>query len=285
MAELLSSPQEDYGWFSEADLDCLLAAISKHPTPQNLILVGGQSLVAWAVFFGITVPDTGNPALTRDADFLGNKDDARVLAEELGAHVEVATLDDNTPNSAMLTWQSPYSHQLLILDFMKSLVGLDSKKVKETAVPIRYEDGPVIHVLHPLQCLVSRFENLHKLAVKRTGNGIAQARVAVAVCKAFVDELLSFGDAENERKAIKAAHFIAKVARSKAGAFVFSEYGIDALEAVDPSKFVHFPEFATKDWPNHLRWGNNARVTEKKRKAAADRVRNFGKHRAIPENN
>ena len=92
---------DDYGWFSVADFNIVLEAISRHEKPESIVLVGGQSIIGWAIHYGIPIPATGYPALTQDADFLGSKKDAAFLARQIGAEIRLATLNDATPNSAV----------------------------------------------------------------------------------------------------------------------------------------------------------------------------------------
>lgn len=264
--------EEEYGWFSEEDFKLLLIGISKNPIRKEMVLVGGQSLVAWAIYYGIPIPENNDIALTRDVDFLGNKDDATAIAEALGAKVTVAQMEEGTPNSAVVTWRSPISDKLLTLDFMKTLIGLDNQEIRDISVPMRFEGTPDIQVLHPIHCLVSRFENLHKLKNKRDGNGLTQARVAVEVAKAFVDQLLASGEKDDQRFAIKIAGMIGRIATSDAGGFVFANYGLDPLIAVDSTRFTEFPDFAKKDWPNRLRWATTKRAKAIKQYQSASRI-------------
>lgn len=263
----MTEADDDFGWFSPADFDLVLSAIAKHPSPQDIVLVGGQSLVGWAIHYKLEIPYTDYPALTQDVDFIGGVKEAEFLAKELGATCYVATLDDNTPNTAVLSWVSPESGKKLTVDFLSTLIGLTADEIRRLAVQIQFEgQHQPIWILHPLLCLKSRFENLLHLKSKRSKNGITQARVAVAVAKHFVAMYLNADDAGAEREAIRAAHRIAEVARSPAGIFVFNEYGIDVMEAIDASLYKHNPLFASKDWQNQQKWVGVARGKDIKRR-------------------
>ena len=261
-----AGPDDDFGWFCAADFNIVLGAIARHKNPERIVLVGGQSLIGWALHYGIDIPTTEYPALTQDADFLGTRKDAEFLAKEIGAQIRVATLDDHTPNTAVLAWPSPVTGKILTLDFLLGLIGVATEDIKKMAVTLQFEGQEPVHILHPLLCLVSRFENLLRLKIKRTGNGIAQARVAVEVVKMYVMDRLSSGTPEDEKEAIRAANQIARTARSTAGVFVYFQYGIDVMTAVDPSLFKNFPLFEKKDWPNSIRWTARERWKENQRR-------------------
>ncbi|MBK6638030.1 MAG: hypothetical protein IPH08_03035 [Rhodocyclaceae bacterium] len=268
---IAAEPNDEFGWFSVADFTVVLDAIQKHPTPRNFILVGGQAIVGWALHYKIEIPVTDYPALTQDADFVGTRQDAEFLAKAINATVRIATLDDHTPNSAVLSWRSPESGKILTLDFLTGLIGVETESIKALAVEIQFAGQPTIHILHPLLCLTSRFENLRRLPEKRTRNGIAQARVAVEIARCYVLDLLSANSAEAEKEAIKAANLIASIARSPAGHYVFGEFEIDAMSAVNPANFTRFPNFSVKNWAQQRKWCETGRAKYAKTRLATQR--------------
>lgn len=268
---MTAGQDDDFGWFSPFDFDIVLAAIAKHPKHQEIVLVGGQSLVGWALHYKLDIPKTEYPALTQDVDFIGGAKDAEFLAKELGADVRFATIDDNTPNTAVLSWVSPSTGQNLTLDFLSVLIGLNTDEIKKLAVLMQFSEQRPVWILHPLLCLKSRFENLLRLKRKRNKNGVTQARIAVEVARMFVLEVLGSGNQDEERTAIKAVHRIADIARSEAGVFVFNEYGIDVMDAVDASLYRHNPLFALKDWRNQQKWAGVAREKDFKRRQEQSR--------------
>ena len=84
MAEFVS--HSDYDWFTPADLTRVIDAIHALPDWQSVVLVGGQSLTAWVEYYNIELPAFEGPYLTIDADFLGTKTEAEVIARELGSN-------------------------------------------------------------------------------------------------------------------------------------------------------------------------------------------------------
>jgi hypothetical protein len=218
-------------------------------TPNPAILVGGQSLTFWIDRFDITIPPIETPYLTMDEDVLATKHDAKIVAVELHGTLKIATLDDNTPNTAIVTYQTPDGRRLFV-DFMGSLIGLTNKEIRETAVELEHPKYGLIRVLHPTLVLKSRIVNLHRLSSKRDTNGIEQARLAVLVAKAFFENYVASGFAGKnpDRYLIDRVVWMGKLAFSDAGMFVFLHWGIDVMEAAPIEKITN-TLFHTEHWP------------------------------------
>lgn len=195
--------------------------------------MGGQSLTAWVYYYKIQLPAFEGPYLTIDADFLGTKAEAEVIARELGSEARIPDLDDHTPNAAVIDFPG-VSGKKLHIDILSGVLGLSSEDVRRLAVYVAIEDNPPIPVLHPLLVLESRCINLEKLAEKRRGNGITQARVACKVVEHYLAECLS--TAARHREALDATRRIATLAKSRAGVFVWTQWGIDVMATVDASR-------------------------------------------------
>lgn len=249
----LHHPALDHGWFTPPDLDLLYRAVNQL-TPKSVILVGGQSLSFWVDYFEIDIPRETGAYLTQDADFLGSKLDAQRLADALGADIKIAGIDDNTPNTAVLTYIGKEGKPLLI-DFLSVIIGIEPQEIKDRATPFKWGDRD-IYVLNPMLCLKSRIENLYLIPRKRDGNGISQAHYAVEVAKHHINAVL---EGLSERDAIDLTKEIRYMSLSKAGLYVFREYGIDVLDAVDIERFSIKP-FLELDWPNTLKWAERKRT-------------------------
>jgi hypothetical protein len=179
--------------------------------------------------FGIQLPELGTAALTRDADFVGSRADAELIGAELGGVVHTATLDDVTPNSAVLVFEGTAGRPVVV-DFLSVVIGLKDSEIKRLAVTIQLGDLPPVSVLHPVLVLQSRCANLERLPHKRSGNGVMQARVACDVVKAYLD--LTAADPTRKRAALNIAKRLARLAQSPAGTLVWAEWGIDVSALV-----------------------------------------------------
>ena len=67
---------------------------------RRIILVGGQAVAFWAVFFELTTPAVEREIFTsKDIDFEGAARSARKAGELLDGDVRIPMLDDHTPNT------------------------------------------------------------------------------------------------------------------------------------------------------------------------------------------
>lgn len=271
----LPPDQDSYGWFAPPDLDLLFKAISKIQNPENIVLVGGQSLSYWVDFYDIPLPKIDTPYLTQDADFLARKEDAIAISELVGGKVRLATLDDLTPNTATVVFTGAIGDKLLI-DFLSVIVGVGNTEIRKLAVPIRIGDW-LLNVLHPILCLKSRISNLDRLPSKRNKNGIEQARVAVEVARHYLGQRIQEG---NIRGALQGIKQIAEMAQTPAGLFVWEKYGIDVLKAVEPES-IPIQEFQNIEWPRQVKLTEKRRDKIIKRKEQQE-IRQQLKLRKIP---
>lgn len=231
--------------------------------PARLVLVGGQAIEVWGKYFNVVSPQGDHAPLTEDVDWLGGKRDAQWLCDKLGGPGDIelrfAGDFDVGPSSAQAYLKR--GQRILMIDFLKSIVGPTSEAVRGLAVPVELVGGAVIQVMHPLLCLESRFGNLHILDSKRRGNGPIQARWSMDITKEFLRSLV----AENGvAQTVKAIAEIESLAHSKAGRYCYIHFGLDAMECI-PAEVVSAigGKFETVDWPNRMR-----RIDEKHRRWA-----------------
>jgi hypothetical protein len=101
-------------------------------------------------------------------------------------------------------------------------------------------------LIHPIDVLDSRIQNLHVLPEKRTDIGIAQGRLAVGVVRAFIRQEVATRD---ERVGLKLLERIADIASDIAAVRVFLLYGIDPLKAVPLEDFRTTSALHKVRWP------------------------------------
>lgn len=95
---------------------------------MSVVLVGGQSLTAWAEYYKIKLPAFEGPYLTIDADFPGTKTEAEVIARELGSNAQIPSIDDHAPNTATIDFTGA-SGKKLHIDILSGVLGLKSDAV------------------------------------------------------------------------------------------------------------------------------------------------------------
>lgn len=228
-----------------AEIDRVLRICGPHA-----LLVGGQALATWAVYYDIQPAGELSRAVTMDADFIGTRDIARTLQRQLGHpwKVREGVFDDAGGQVAKVYATVPEAG-IKQVDFLSGIVGLDTKKVRERASQLILTDGVTVLVLHPLDVLESRLQNIAALSSKQNAIGVEQARLGVDVVRAFFERHMSTGgDPRIVRQAIKRIENLATDTRLSQVAFT---YGIDVLASV-PVERIADPRFHEEQWPRVL---------------------------------
>jgi len=166
---------------------------------DKAFIVGGQALNLWAERYAASHPDLAayGPFTSKDLDYFGHRAAADKLAHALGGEVRHPGLDDNTPNSALVT--ATIDGKELAIDFVADVIGVKARslerKAVELIVPVRSGgiDELAVPVMHPLHCLQSRIANVARLD-RRDALALRQLAAAPIVLQAYIDEMLQIGD-------------------------------------------------------------------------------------------
>jgi hypothetical protein len=239
---------------SEEDVRKILSICS----PAGL-LVGGQALAFWADYLEVARPASLVSGVTADADFIGDAALASALGKRLGWQTWIPSLDDSTPQTGKVTHRTRQGVKQV--DFLSGVAGLTTKDLVRRAIEMDIPDIGRLRVIHPVDVLDSRIQNLHLLPEKRTEAGIAQARLAIAVVRAFIaQEVTRLG----ERGALKLLERVGEMAGDIAAVRVFLLYGIDPLEAVPLEAFRTTPALHKVRWPQIVGEADRKRETLRK---------------------
>lgn len=214
------------------------------------LLVGGQALAFWAQHYAVTPLGVLSANVTSDVDFLGSAHAARELAEALkplGWRFWRPTMDDATPQTAKLSKRLE-GKGIKQIDFLGSILGLDTERVKQHAVGVHLADGTEVRVLHPLDVLESRLRNIAALPSKRGSQGIAQANLAIEITRAYLRQL---GRDSRTRALLNAIERVGRIALDKSFSAIFHDFNLDPLSAV-PLAEVTSNEFRERRWPQLL---------------------------------
>ena len=225
-------------------------------SPRGL-LVGGQALAFWADHLRVERPANLISGVTAGADFIGDSLLAKDLGKRLGWQTWIPALDDSTPQTGKVTHRTK-TGQVKQVDFLSGVVGLTTKDLARRAIEMEVPDIGRLRVIHPIDVLDSRIQNLHLLPEKRTDAGIAQARLAVDVAREFIRlEVATRG----ERVGLKLLERIADIAADIAAVRVFLLYGIDPLQAVP------LVDFRTTSALHKVRWPQIVSEVSQKRES------------------
>ena len=223
-------------------------------SPRGL-LVGGQALAFWADHLQVERPANLISGVTSDADFIGDSVLAKDLARRLGWQIWIPALGDSTPQMGKVTHRTK-NGRVKQVDFLSGVVGLTTKDLGRRAIEMDVPEIGLLRVIHPIDVLDSRIQNLHLLPEKRTDAGIAQARLAVDVARAFIRQEVG---TRSERVGLRLLERLAEIASDIAAVRVFLLYGIDPLRAVPLEDFRTTSALHKVRWPQIV-----AEVTEKR---------------------
>jgi hypothetical protein len=232
-------------------------------SPKGL-LVGGQALAFWADHLQVERPESLVSGVTADADFIGDAALATTLGKRLGWETWIPSLDDSTPQTGKVTHRTK-SGGVKQVDFLSGVVGLTTKDLARRAIEMDIPDIGRLRVIHPVDVLDSRIQNLHLLPEKRNEAGIAQARLALGVARAFIAREVA---TRGERVGLKLLERIAEIAIDIAAVRVFLLYGIDPLEAVPLEQFRTTTALHGVRWPQIV--AGVTRKRESMRRLAAE---------------
>ena len=210
------------------------------------ILVGGQALSVWANFYEVAIPSVLSTQVTRDVDFIGSADTALKVKGGLSNgdwKFEQIRSDALSPVTAQLTLKT--QDGLKEIDFLGSILGLDTDDVRRRAVSVDLADGSVVTVLHPLDVLASRLHNLAELEEKRNEKGVAQAQLAISIAGAFLRDGVAHG---NERELFNQIERIRVIVTNEKIAAICREFALDVLSCV-PLEQITNENFKTRRWP------------------------------------
>ena len=218
-----------------------------HSCAGRALLVGGQALAFWAQHYQVTPLGVLAASVTSDADFIGTAQVARDLWQSLRAldwKYWQPTPDDATSQTAKLS-KTVGGLGIKQIDFLGSIIGLSTEGVRRRAVVLILADGTRLWVLHPLDVLESRLQNLAQLPAKRTSQGAAQAHLALEIARCHLEDALR---QEAPSRFFDAVERVAHMAQEAELAGVVHDYNLDLLSVV-PIDRVASDEFRTRRWP------------------------------------
>lgn len=232
------------------------------------LLVGGQALAFWADHLQVERPQSLISGVTADADFIGDAALATRLGKRLGWQTWIPSLDDSTPQTGKVTHRTK-SGEVKQVDFLSGVVGLTTKDLARRAIEMDIPDIGRLRVIHPADVLDSRIQNLHLLPEKRNDAGIAQARLALGVVRAFIAREVA---TRGERVGLKLLERIAEMAIDIASVRVFLLYGIDPLESIPLEQFRTTTALHKVRWPQILSEVTRKRESMRKLATAVPRL-------------
>jgi len=178
---------------------------------DGAFVVGGQALNIWAERYAGRCSELSEyaPFTSKDLDYFGTQDAARLIAERLGGKLKIPKIDDHTPNTALLIIE--LDGEKVVVDFIGHVLGIHDRDVRKMiaiiAVPMLDEGEKVdvaISLMHPYHCLVSRVVNIFSPAMQRSDDtAYRQLNAAVYVLREYINDLLIHKETRRATRILK----------------------------------------------------------------------------------
>lgn len=219
------------------------------------ILVGGQALGYWASKFGLDSfverTNAGIRSITDDIDLLGSRSDVEAIATRLKGYAMFPFrrgIGALVGQVKIYTDRSAKPPTYVNIDVIHHVVGLDADDVRKHALEVQF-DGVVFRVMHPLDVLASRVENLYRIKDKQSDKGQEQTLLAVLVAREYIlEQLVRQG---NEKVALRAIERVVDIAKSPAGRAAARDFHVQ-FKAGLPLDFVNNEAFRERRLPRLL---------------------------------
>lgn len=215
----------------------------------KMILVGGQALAFWTAYYDIPTPAI---AITKDVDLIGTRADVTRIARGLGAKAVFPSKRALTLLKGQVLKE--FSDGAYInIDVMFRVFGdITTQAIVERSVPAENAAGQ-FRVMHPLDVLQGRLENVYGLPEKQDEHGIAQLRAAIGTARKFLADIASQEStgANKTRRPVALGHIarIETMALSDAGRKVARRYEVHVADAIEPEPVAHIKAFVEKKLP------------------------------------
>jgi len=248
----------------------VVRALLREGATHGLVLVGGQALKVWVERYAIALPPE-HAYVSRDVDFLtdsaADADVVRGLARALGGR---AIFPARRAALTALVGQAIKElgeDEVLNVDVLHRVFGADDA-VRTRAVELELGPGLTTRVMHPLDVLKSRVDNLHGLKEKQNELGKAQLEAAMAVARAFQRDAAAPEHAGRRPLALRYVSFIEDVASSTAGRKVAKRWKLHVADSIEPGAIAS-RDFREKKLPQLLALMSPGRRAELARDSSA----------------
>lgn len=228
----------------------------------DMILVGGQALAFWAAYYRTPAPAI---AITKDVDLLGTKVDVERLARGLDAKAVFPHKIATTILVGQVLKDLPGGDYVNIDVMFRVYGNIATEAIASRAVLAENPAGR-FRVMHPIDVLQGRLENVYGLSTKQDEHGVAQLRLAIDIVRTFVGDiaLQEAAGADAPARPVVLGHLarLESLALSDAGRKVAKRFGVHVADAIDPGPASHIASFVSKKLPQLLKLMSAARRTD-----------------------
>lgn len=229
---------------------------------EGMVLMGGQALAFWAAYYQAPAPAI---AITKDVDFLGTRADVNRLARGLGARAIFPKRNALTVLVGQVVKDLADGGYINIDVLARAYGDITARAIVARAVPAENAVGR-FRVMHPLDVLQGRLENVYGLAEKQDEHGIAQLHLAVATTRRFLVDIAAQDGVDTVKpgRSIALRHIgrIETMALSDAGRKVAQRFGVHVADAIEPAPVAHIDAFVARKLPQLLKLMSAGRRAE-----------------------
>ena len=212
---------------------------------QDAVLIGGQALAVWVTEYNIDITSSSlSGSISNDADFLGDRKDVAAIAKSVSGKSKYPTERQITALVGQVEINVSKT-EFVNIDVLHKVIGIDAASIKRRATEVHF-GSTKFYLMHPLDVLQSRVENLSQLDSKRNEVGIEQARLAALVAHEYIVSVSKNPD--DEGVALKAIEHVASIAKSAAGRHASRQFGISFFSAI-PRLHIKNEMFQEIRWP------------------------------------
>jgi hypothetical protein len=232
----------------------------------DMILVGGQALAFWAAYYRTPAPAI---AITKDVDLLGTKADVERLARGLDAKAVFPHKIATTMLVGQVLKDLPGGDYVNIDVMFRVYGNIATEAIASRAVLAENPAGR-FRVMHPMDVLQGRLENVYGISAKQDEHGVAQLRLAIDIARTFMDDIASQETTgpDDSTRPVVLRHLarLETLALSDAGRKVAKRFGVHVADAIDPRPVGHIKSFVGKKLPQLLKLMSAARRAELQRR-------------------
>ncbi|MHB1955985.1 MAG: hypothetical protein ACYDBH_06450 [Acidobacteriaceae bacterium] len=237
---MMAGSPEPYG----LDADELIGLLTLLKGIQPPIIIGGQALNLLARHYGVGRSDD---LVSIDLDLLGNEEEAMDLARLWQAETHFPTMDEYTPNTAILLVPRQNKPPLTV-DVLENVAGV---AFGGAIAFLEFQDPATkihVRVLHPLPCLQSRLWNIYGPLSRRNPREVDRLRLAIQVLHRHLETRLDVEDVRGALNLIE--RFCKTTVLSRTGKAAWFFDGVDLLNAIPVEHPRLPPEFRAHRWPD-----------------------------------
>ncbi len=154
--------------------------------PDECVMVGGHVLIFWAEAFGIPfISHTEKTNVTKDMDFYGKEYLIDIIADNWNGRTRLISEIMDTSLIGQVIKKADDGYGYRVVDVLKKVFALKEEIFVKRAVKVPYH-GHSLRVLHPIDLLKARVENVYGIKKKHTQHNADQMGLAIDVAREFL---------------------------------------------------------------------------------------------------